>query len=590
MHTADWTVLITYLVGTVLLGIFLGKLIRNPSDMFAAGGKSPWWTSGLSAFMTMFSANTFVVWGGLAYQYGVVAILVNLCYGLAALLAGFTVAGKWKRLGIRTPAEYVEKRFGVAALHFYTWAMMIFRIVGAAGALYAIATLIVAVTGGSDTAKVVTGLPPKLVTAILVFGAIVVLYTMIGGLWAVLMTDVLQFIILNLAVIFVVVLILNGMGGFGGFLEQAPEGFLALTAPPKYTWLFLAGWVAVHYFMIGAEFAFVQRYICVPTPKDARKGAYLFGFLYLFSPFLWLLPPLLWRVQSPIPEGASPEMIVGIKETAYIQSCKSVLPVGMVGLMLAAMFSATASLISSQLNVFSGVLTNDIYRPLAKAVTEKRLLFMGRVFTVVLGVVIAGIALLIPSLGGAEKVIVAITELMVVPMLAPVLWGLLNRKIDSSALWLTAGICIPLGIALHFGFAKGGFLDQRMPEDGSGGFLLWLSFNFKTLVGVILPLVIMLLVQASAKSESPRWKDVQALHERPEVDESATASSHLPALLVGWSMVVVGAGMSMLIPVNSEDRLMLGVFAMIMALLGAVIVGVGRRQRKQAREGEAELR
>jgi len=63
----------------------------------------------------------------MAYEHGWVAILVKLCYGFAALLAGFTVAGKWKRLGIRTPAEIVERRFGKGALHFYTWSMMIFQ-------------------------------------------------------------------------------------------------------------------------------------------------------------------------------------------------------------------------------------------------------------------------------------------------------------------------------------------------------------------------------------------------------------------------------------------------------------------------------
>jgi SSS family solute:Na+ symporter len=190
MHLADWIVLIVYLIATVAIGVVLGRKVKSTSDLFAAGGTSPWWASGLSAFMTMFSANTFVVWGGMAYHYGLVAIMVNLCYGVAALLAGYTVAGRWKKLGIRTPAEFVELRFGKGALHFYTWSMMVYRMVGAAGALYAIAILMVAVTRGENSGNVVQGMPPELVTAILVFGAVVVIYTMIGGLWAVLMTDV----------------------------------------------------------------------------------------------------------------------------------------------------------------------------------------------------------------------------------------------------------------------------------------------------------------------------------------------------------------------------------------------------------------
>lgn len=576
MHTADWIVLALYLVGTIGIGVLLGKLVKDSSDLFAAGGQSPWWASGLSAFMTMFSANTFVVWGGMAYEHGVVAIVVNLCYGVAALLAGYTVAGRWKRLGIRTPAEFVERRFGGAALHFYTWAVMIFRLFGAAGALYAIATLMVAVTRGSDTAATIQGMPPALVTAILVFGAVVVIYTMIGGLWAVLMTDVIQFIVLNVAVIFVIPLILADIGGFGNFLEQAPAGFFQPTSGPKYTWFFLFGWVAIHYFMIGAEFAFVQRYICVPTPRDARRGTLLFGFLYLFSPFLWLLPPLLWRVQSPIPEGATAEVIRALKEEAYIKSCRNVLPVGMIGLMMAAMFSATASLVSSQLNVFSGVLTHDIYRPLRKAVTEKGLLTAGRVFTVLLGALIAGIALLIPRLGGAEKMIVAVTELMVVPLLAPVLWGLLSKRVEAGALWLTAGICIPLGLLLHLGFtepgangAGAGFLYELKSR---GGFWLWLSFNSKTIVGVVLPVLIMLTLHATKRGESRRWKRIEELEHPQTKGEAAAQGSPLPARIVGGSLLALGTGMSLLIPLNPGRWSTIAMFSGAVAVIGVTIL------------------
>lgn len=133
--------------------------------------------------------------------------------------------------------------------------------------------------------------------------------------------------------------------------------------------------------MIGAAFVFVQRYQCVATPRDARRGTLLFGALYLVSPFLWLL----LRVQSPIPEDASAEAIRILKEEAYIKSCRHVLPAGMVGLMMAAMFSATASLISSQLNVFSSVLTHGIYQPLRKKITDAGLLRAGLFCTLLLG-------------------------------------------------------------------------------------------------------------------------------------------------------------------------------------------------------------
>lgn len=564
MHTADWLVLSLYLIATVGIGVMLGRKVKSTSDLFAAGGASPWWASGLSAFMTMFSANTFVVWGGMAYEHGLVAIMVNLCYGVAALLAGYTVAGKWKRLGVRTPAEFVERRFGKGALHFYTWSMMIYRLVGSAGALYAISILTVAVTRGENTPAGVVGMPPELVTAILVFGAVVVLYTMIGGLWAVLMTDVIQFIVLNVAVIFVVAMILLDIGGLGGFIAQAPEGFFSLTSG-RYTWFFLFGWVAIHYFMIGAEFAFVQRYLCVPTPRDARRGTVLFGVLYLFSPFLWLLPPLLWRVQSPIPEGASAEVIRVLKEEAYIKSCKNVLPIGMVGMMMAAMFSATASMISSQLNVFSGVLTHDIYRPMRKALSDQSLLLAGRWFTLLLGALLAGIALCIPVLGGAEKVIISITELMVVPLLAPILIGLLSKKVNAGALWLTAGVCIPLGLALHFKLIAS-------PADGFGK---WLFDQSKTFVGVVLPIIIVLIAHLRAKDVDRRWPHIEELQAREQASVNARPSAapdHTPVRIVGWSMIVLGGGMACLLSINPGQRIVLFLFALVLAVIGMAML------------------
>src|SRR5690606_1412656 len=133
-------------------------------------------------------------------------------------------------------------------------------------------------------------------------------------------------------------------------------------------------------------------------------------------------------------------------QQAYILSCKSVLSIGMVGLMIAAMFSATASMVSSQLNVFAGALTQYIYRNLIRPKsTERQLLMAGRVFTALLGLVLIGVALLIPYLGGAEKVVVTITSLMVGPLLAPTIWGLFSKRTSLRAIWVTVAVSFAVG-------------------------------------------------------------------------------------------------------------------------------------------------
>ncbi len=98
MSIADYAVLAFYLTGIFFVGLLFTRKNKSSEDMFAAGGQSPWWTSGLSAFMTMFSANTFVVWGGIAYKYGMVAVMINLMYGVAALLVGFLLQANGKSL------------------------------------------------------------------------------------------------------------------------------------------------------------------------------------------------------------------------------------------------------------------------------------------------------------------------------------------------------------------------------------------------------------------------------------------------------------------------------------------------------------
>lgn len=583
MTGLDYGVFIIYLAGTLLVGMLFARRNRTSADMFSAGGLSPWWISGLSAFMTMFSANTFVVWGGIGYRLGFTAVAINLMYGIAALAAGYFVAGRWKRIGVRTPAEYIQLRFGKSALHFYTWAMMLFRLVGTAGALYALAVILsplMPLGEGNPLRDPATG-NLNLFWGILIFGGIVVLYTMIGGLWAVLMTDTLQFIILNLAVAFMVPLALARAGGVSGFIEGAPERFFAGTGG-DYTWFFLVGWCAIHFFMIGADWAFAQRFLCVPNARDARRSTYLFGGLYLVSPLLWLLPPMIWRVIEPIPEGASAEVIRQLSESAYIQSVSSVLPAGMVGLMVAAMFSATASMVSSQLNVFSGVLTNDLYRPWRKLGEDSGdLVKAGRFFTVVLGGAIIAVAVSIPALGGAERVIVGITELMVVALLAPALWGLFSKKVGPAAVWITGGIGLGAGLLVRLGLGSGGFLEHT---PGFRTLADWVQANgtyVTTFTGVVLPVVILTILQLTSRRISTGHERVEALaSRRGEEEKSAPVSaSRLPAVVVGWALVgsaMMMTGIGILTPAGRERHL-IWIFAGTVVLLGTLTLASARR-------------
>jgi SSS family solute:Na+ symporter len=570
MVTADYIVLAGYMVGIFAVGLGLSLRVKNTNDLFAAGERSPWWASGLSGFMTMFSAGTFVVWGGIAYRLGFVAVAINLMYGIAAILVGLFVAGKWKRLGLATPAQFIEQRFGKAALHFYAWSMMIYRMTGVGVALYSLAILLVALMPldeGSLLRDPATG-NLSLRWAILIFGGMVVIYTMVGGLWAVLMTDVLQFIVLNLSVLFMIPLILGEVGGIRGFIAKAPDGFFQPTAG-SYTWFFLAGWCAIHFFMVGAEWAFAQRYICVPTERDAKKSALLFGGLYLASPILWLLPPLAWREIHPIPAGATAAEVNALAEQAYILACRHVLPAGMVGLMVAAMFSATASMVSSQLNVFAGVLTEDFYAKLRSGATGRELLWVGRAFSLVLGTVLVGLALAVPLLGGAERVIITITSLMVAPLLAPTIWGLFNRSIDQRAIWVTAAVCIVAGaVAKYLG-------PGRMGISGE---------STEILIGVVLPVAVLTALATMARGSAAGWERVEAAAAAYRSRQRAALPlpfDPLPAYIVAGGLAACGLMMIGLLLVADQDRGTISSFALVLTALAFLIAAVAHRTARR---------
>ena len=120
MTGIDWIIIGLYCLGLLAVGAIFARSNKNASDMFVAGRSSPWWLSGISAYMTMFTAGTFVVWGGLTYEYGLVGAVICSMYGIAAFLAGRFFAGKWRETNLSTPAEFVTVRFSKKAFNFHT--------------------------------------------------------------------------------------------------------------------------------------------------------------------------------------------------------------------------------------------------------------------------------------------------------------------------------------------------------------------------------------------------------------------------------------------------------------------------------------
>lgn len=513
----DYLVIALYFIGLMGVSAIMARRIKSSEDMFIAGRNSSWWLSGLSTYMTLFSASTFVIWGGVAYRSGLVAVLIGNIVGLACFIAGRVVAGKWRSLKIKSPGEFLTIRFGKSTLDFYTIVGLVGRGAHTAVALYAIAVVmstLMHLPAGHPMADPETG---RLAVSwgVVLLGAVTLVYTMAGGFLAVLMTDVIQFGVLITIVLFMIPLSVNEIGGLGNFIASAPDGYF-IPVSPEYPWGWLILWLFLNAFMVGGDWPFVQRYISVPTAREAKKSNYLVGVLYLITPAIWYLPAMIYRVLEP---GANPEQ-------AYILMSERVLMNGMLGVMLAAMVSATLSTVSGTLNVFANVFTYDIYCARHPETSQRKQIRIGRMFTLVFGLTVLALALLIPYAGGAEKVVVTILTMVIGPLYIPSVWGLFSRRITSRHVLASLIITYMVGIVLKFTLA--GMVNPQVLE---------------ATIGLLIPVGLLAVMELTARLQervSPGYARIEAIVD-PDADKAPDAA--MRRIEHGYSLMAINCYM-----------------------------------------------
>lgn len=417
MQNLDFITIGIFTLGILLAGVSFSKSGKNMKSFFAAGGQVPWWINGLSLFMGFFSAGTFVVWGSIAYSDGWVAITIQSAMCIAGFGVALFIAPRWRKTGVLTAAEYISRRLGVQVQKMYTYLFLLISMFTTGSFLYPVAKIV----------EVSTGFP--LQSCILILGGISILYVTVGGLWAVVVTDVLQFVILTAAVLIVVPLSFEKVGGFSQFIDKAPTDFFSLFNG-EYTIVFIIAFCLYNLFFLGGNWSYVQRYTTVKDQKDARKVGLLFGTLYFVSPILWMLPPMIYRVLNPELSGLA-------NEGAYLLMCKEALPSGLLGLMLGGMIFATASSLNGTLNISAGVFTHDIYARLFPSTSEDKMMKIARCSTIGFGLLAIIVALLIPLMGGIVNVVISVAALTGVPLYLPIIWTLFSKR-QTAASVMTA--------------------------------------------------------------------------------------------------------------------------------------------------------
>lgn len=467
-NTTDTIVILVFSAFVMGIGMLFARTGRNLKSFFAGGEAVPWFIGGLSLFMSFFSAGTFVAWGSIAYKHGWVAITIQWTMCIGALITAIYLAPRWKRTGALTAAEFIRERLGLPVQKTYIFIFTLVSVFIKGSVLYPVAKLVSA------------SLDLPLVPCTIGLGLFMIAYTAVGGLWAVMVTDILQFVVLSAAVFILLPLSFDKVGGWEGFTNNIPDDFFNLLNG-EYTLGFVAAFVIYHICYIGGNWTMVQRYTSVDSEKSAKKVVFLFAGLYLISPVIWMFPPMIYKAINPSLTGLD-------TENAYLMICKLVLPPGLLGLMLTGMYFSTSASANTALNVVSAVFTNDIYKGMINpAASDRQLIRVARGSSWFFGLGMIGIALLVPSAGGIVEVVLSISAISGGPLLAPPLWALFSRRLNGRAtLWVTGiGLCVNL----FFKTLAPLLLDFK------------LSRGMETIVGVGLPLLLLAVYELWARSK-----------------------------------------------------------------------------------------
>ena len=443
-RTIEYLVIGSYLIVLVGVGLVFRRFNENVSDYFRNGCKGTWWLVGSSAFMTAFSAWTFSGAAGAAYEAGWSVLVIYLANSVGFAINGLFLARWFRQLRAITAPEVIRLRFGVSTQQFYAWMSFVMQTLFSSLHLLGLAIFCSAVFGY------------KVEHVIIVVGAVVLAYSLVGGSWAVTATDFLQTLILIPITILIGVLCLDRIGGISGLFDaiastELSNDYSVFNAPERfplraYTYAWAAAMLIKN--VIGYNtLTSAQRYFSVKDGREAQKAAWLGFVLMTAGAFIWFIPPMTARIlySAEVMGTAIPKPA----EAAYAIASLHVLPLGMTGLMVVAMFAATMSSMDSGLNRNSAIFTNDIYPTLCRLFGRKPregrdLMRLGQVFSGIFGVCIVTIATYFAGTEGKGifEHMLNVGALLALPMAVPTLMGLFVRRSPSWAAIVT--VCVTL--------------------------------------------------------------------------------------------------------------------------------------------------
>ena len=412
-NTLDLIVIILFFLSMLIVGIWSYFRSKNAEEYFVAGGRLPWWLAGISHHVSGHSGAVFVAYAAVAYTHGFTMYMWwAFPVGVVIVACAKVFPVYWVRLRknfqIQSPLEYLSVRYNVSTQQIVAWSGVLLKVFDVGAKWAAIGILL----------HVVAGIP--LTTGVLVSGLVTLIYVTFGGLWGVIVTDFIQFIVQILGGVVMFVLVVQHLGGpksIIGIWDRLPPGHSQLFNDP-----YSVGFVAIMFFLYflsynGGSWSLATRYISSPSEKEASKAARLSGILYLIWPLILFFP--MWAAPLILPDLANPA-------ESYGWLMVEILPQGMIGLVIASLFAATMGMTASDVNTIAAVITRDILPVVSKKFrNDKHSLRTARITTFSFTLATLAVALNYERFGGVLGLIVNWFGALLGPTSMPLLLGLL---------------------------------------------------------------------------------------------------------------------------------------------------------------------
>lgn len=584
----DLLVVVFYFGFQFSLGLIFRVFSKDASDYFRAGGSMLWWLVGASAFMTQFSAWTFTGAAGKAYIDGMLVAAIFFGNSVGYLGNYFLTAHRFRRMRAITAIEGVRDRFGYTNEQVFTWLQIPMSVVYAG----------IWLNGLAIVAAGFFNVPPTL--TIWIVGFVVVFMSVTGGSWAIVASDFMQTVLLMAITLVACFLALNhpAVGGLGGFFEKLPASHFkfweAEDATFVYVWIFAA--FVIQSFKLNNMFD-SYRYLCVKDDKQAGKAALMASALMFIGPFVWFIPPMAARIIQPDLSLVFPHLGDKAYEGAFVFIGLELMPKGMLGLLLCALFAATISSMDSGLNRNAGILVKNFYQPIfRKAASAKELLLAGKAASTLFGVLIILSALVIRGIQDFNlfDIMILFGSMIAIPYAMPLVWGLFIKSAPRWAAWSSLLVGISFSTFVKYFLDPAWFGHENLTVREVSDFLYIWSGLGNIVICSIWFFITVWIARATGMKTPPMVEDFFERQRQP-VDHSGEGgqeSDDVQARILGILCFIYGGFISVLgliIPNPLGGRMCFLFCGLLIVAIGGLLYRASKAHKKRRDIREAAI-